>query len=460
MTVPLRLRLTLIGTAAMAVVLLLLGAFFYTRLAADLLESVDMGLRSRAQVLVDATDGGRIPSALLGTGSLIDPDEAFAQILDRAGGIVQTTPGVEDAPLVDPATAAAVAGPRFVTTRYPGFDDPIRLVAVPVAAAPGSPVIVVGATLGDVNDALGRVLFLLAALGPVVLLVTAVAGWLLAGAALRPVERMRREAEAVSASDLRHRLPIPKTGDELARLATTLNLLLDRLQEAMVRDRRFVDDASHELRTPLATLRAEVDLALAKERPPEALIASLEAAQADVGRLQRLADDLLVLARTRDGRVPIRRVPTDLPALLARSAASVDRQARSASVTVDVDATAGSADLDPGRVEQALRNLLENAIRYSPGGGRVRLGASRTDGMVTLRSTITGRGSRRKFWRRHSIRSYAPCARRTTQAAAPTQGPPGQASDCPSCAPSPRRTVARRSPRAVGRGTVRLSVRT
>lgn len=384
MTVPLRLRLTLIGAAAMAVVLLLLGAFFYTRLAADLLDSVDMGLRSRAQVLLDATDGGRIPSALLGEGSLIDTDEAFAQILDRAGEIVQTTPGVEEVPLLAPAAVASVVGPTFVTARYPGFDDPVRLMAVPAASSADAPVVVVGATLGDINDALGRVLTLLVTLGPIVLVSAAVAGWLLAGAALRPVERMRREAEAVSASDLDRRLPVPRTGDELARLAATLNTMLDRLQEAMERDHRFVDDASHELRTPLAALRAEIDLALAKDRPPEALTAALVRAQEDVRRLQGLADDLLVLARTRDGRVPIRRVATDLPALLAHSVASVERQARSAGVKVEVGMETGSGELDPVRVEQALRNLLENAIRHTPRGGQVRLSATRTDGIVTF----------------------------------------------------------------------------
>src|SRR5207237_8033050 len=113
----------------------------------------------------------------------------------------------------------------------------------------------VGATLGDRNDGLARLVLGLAIGGPVALLLVAGAGWALAGAALGPVERMRREAAAMSASEPDRRLPVPATGDELERLATTLNKLFDRLQEAMEREQRFVDEASHELRTPLGVLR-------------------------------------------------------------------------------------------------------------------------------------------------------------------------------------------------------------
>ena len=125
---------------------------------------------------------------------------------------------------------------------------------------------IVGATLSDVDEALQRLFQVMVTIGPLVILLTTGAGWLLAGAALGPVEDMRREAAAVSASEPGRRLPVPPTGDELARLATTLNAMLDRLQEAIERERRFVDSASHELRTPLATLRAEIDLALIRKR--------------------------------------------------------------------------------------------------------------------------------------------------------------------------------------------------
>jgi len=382
MAVPLRLRLTIIFTAGMAVVLVVVGAFLYTRLAADLLESVDLGLRAKAQVLLDATDAGQLSSELLAEGSLVDADESFAQLLGHDGRIVASSPAVARAPIIAAASLGGFDTPSFSTLDMPAFDDPVRIMAVRTGEADTAGTLVVGATLGDRADALARVRELLALIGPSILFATAVAGWLLAGAALRPVDRMRREAAAVTASDPARRLPVPATGDELARLAVTLNSMLDRLQEAMEREHRFVDDASHELRTPLATLRAEIELALARDRPAAELSLSLRHALEDVERLQRLADDLLVLARSRGGRIPIRRVPVALPELLEGSVRSFGPLLRAAEVTIDVVAPNERVELDPERVGQALRNLLENAIRHTPPGGHVRLSAARLDGLV------------------------------------------------------------------------------
>jgi signal transduction histidine kinase len=252
--------------------------------------------------------------------------------------------------------------------------------------------VVVGATLGDVIEATQRLLLVMATIGPLALLITAGAGWLLAGAALRPVEQMRREAAAVSASEPNRRLPVPRTGDELARLAATLNSMLDRLQEAMERERRFVDDASHELRTPLATLRGEIDLALARKRDAPDLEASLRSAQEDVAHLQRLADDLLVMARMRGGRVPVHRVETSLATLTTRSVRAVESQAAAAGVTIDVDASDETVEVDPERIEQALRNLMENAVRLTQPSGVVRVSARRLDGFARFEVADSGPG--------------------------------------------------------------------
>jgi signal transduction histidine kinase len=203
---------------------------------------------------------------------------------------------------------------------------------------------------------------------------------------------MRREAAAISASEPARRLPVPGTGDELARLASTLNSMLDRLQEALERERRFVDDASHELRTPLTTLRGEIDLALARSRTAPQLEASLRSLQEDVDRLQRLAEDLLVLARARGGRIPLRRVPTPLNELVTRSIRAVAGRARDAGIEVSSDATSEQINVDPERVEQALRNMLENAVRYTPGGGSVHIAASQATGMAQFLVEDSGPG--------------------------------------------------------------------
>ena len=378
MHLPLRLRLTLAFSVGMAVVLLGLGTYGYLRIGADLEASVDAGLRSRAQVLVDAASTSQAAEVVAANGKLIDPDEAFAQILDAKGRIIEASSAVSEAPLLSPSEVHAIADLMFMTRQIDPQDDPVRLLAVAVEGTPRR-VVVVGATLGDVIEARERLLFVMGTIGSLALIVFAVAGWLLAGAALRPVERMRREAAAVSASDPSRRLAVPRTEDELARLATTLNSMLDRLQEALERERRFVDDASHELRTPLATLRAEIDLALARTREAGELEASLRSAQEDVLRLERLAEDLLVMARTRGGRVPLHRTETSLRMIAERSAHAVDGVARERGVTIDIDARDEAVNLDPERIEQALRNLLENAIRQTRPGGVVTLSAQRLD---------------------------------------------------------------------------------
>jgi signal transduction histidine kinase len=389
--------MTLVFGVGMAVVLAGLGAFVYVRVKGDLLAAVDAGLRSRAQLLANAAGRAGELGGDLGEGRLADADEAFAQVLDASGRIVAATSAVSNAPLLSVDEVRAVTKAFFVTRQveelqqYDALDDPIRLLATAVGE-PARDVVVVGATLSDVNEALQRLIDLMSVAGPVAILVTAGAAWLFAGAALHPVELMRRDAAAVSASEPSRRLPVPRSSAELARLATTLNSMLDRLQEAIERERQFVDTASHELRTPLATLRAEVELALVRRREAPELEASLRSALEDINHLQRLAEDLLVLARSRGGQIPIRRVRTRLDALVSKCLQVVNAQSHEAGVTIDVDRSDDTVELDPDRVHQALRNILENAVRHSPRGGVVRLSAGRTNGTVRFVIADSGPG--------------------------------------------------------------------
>jgi two-component system OmpR family sensor kinase len=392
MTLPLRVRLTLAFALGMVLVLSGLGAFVYVRVGRDLLASTDLGLRSRAQVLVDSI--GRRGSVLAGaSGSLIDPDESFAQVLDPSGGVVDSSSEATKAPLLPPTSLRSVTEATFFVRSVPSIDtDPVRLLAVPAGSAGDRIYVVVGATLGDRSDALHRLLVALAVGGPVALILTSAAGWALSGAALRPVERMRREADAISVSEPERRLPVPPTGDELARLGTTLNAMLDRLQASFERERRFVDDASHELRTPLSVLKMELDLALARTRTPEELQAALTSASQETDRLVRLAEDLLVLARTDRGRLPLHREEVDVSDVLSRTCAAYEVRARASKVRIDLDAPPKKASVDPARLRQALENLLENALRHTPPGGVVRVRAGVEGGVVTLAVEDSGPG--------------------------------------------------------------------
>jgi len=232
-------------------------------------------------------------------------------------------------------------------------------------------VVVVGSSLQDRADQLLQLGVTLAIVTPIAVILIAIAGWLLAGAALRPVERMRREAAAISTSDPESRLTLPPANDEIRRLGTTLNEMLDRVQASVERERRFVDDASHELRTPLSIAEAALDLALARPRTPDELDAAIRSASAETDHLVRLAEDLLVLARAHDGRLPVRGEPTDLRALLDTIAERHQPAAVSAGVELSVDAPAVDVCVDVARLRQALDDLLDNALRHVPGGGRV-----------------------------------------------------------------------------------------
>jgi hypothetical protein len=204
---------------------------------------------------------------------------------------------------------------------------------------------------------------------------------------------MRGEAAAISASDPGRRLPVPGTGDELARLAETLNAMLERLEEAIERERRFVDDASHELRTPLANLKAELDLALRRSRTADELERALRSAAEETDRLARLADDLLVLARSDRGRLPIRREPVDVARMVGGTVDTFAARASERGVGIDVRVPEElRADVDELRMRQALGNLLDNGLRYVPSGGRMRVAAERHDGSLRLEVRDTGPG--------------------------------------------------------------------
>src|SRR5258708_4210362 len=192
------------------------------------------------------------------------------------------------------------------------------------------------------------------------------AAWLLAGAAVRPVERMRREAAAISVSEPGRRLPVPGANDEVARLGRTLNSLLDRLQGAMDREQRLLDDASHELRTPLSILKAELDLTLSRAREPDELEAALRSASEETDRLARLAEDLLVLSRARAGGLRIHRERTSLRDLLGRACAGHQARAREHGARIEGVPAPLQGTVDPLRLRQAPSNLPGNATRSGP----------------------------------------------------------------------------------------------
>jgi signal transduction histidine kinase len=383
----LRLRLTLVFALAMAVVLTAMAAFVYVRVGAALAASVDQSLRAQA------TETGR---DIGHEHSLIDPDTGtgtrFAELLSARGAIVRTTTAGL-APLLGPGEAARVARGQSIvrTAGIPGRDGEWRLLAVP-ARSHGSPgALVFAASLATREETLHRLLIEFLVAAPIALLLASLAGYGVAAAALHPVESMRRRAAAIGASTPGRRLPVPGGGDEIARLAETLNAMLDRLEAAFEHERRFVADASHELRTPLALLRAELELALRRPRSHAELEGALRSAAEETERLTRLAEDLLLIARSEQGQLPLRLTPLPVAPLLRRVAERFAGSAAERGREIAVSGADGiTVDGDEGKLEQALGNLVDNALVH--GQGLVELVAQRRGTVVELHVRDAGAG--------------------------------------------------------------------
>ena len=384
--IPLRLRVTLASAASIALILAALSLFVFARLQAELVRAADAGLRARSEAV--ASQIGRT-----GAGGFDMPDSGaggFTQIMTRAGR-VKMTRGLT-APILPAAALRVIRAPEFATIRALPGRPALRVFVLPDAEGRGL-FVVSGSAMTGVSRTLASLRLLLETAGPAALGVASLAAWLLAGAALRPVERMRREAAAISESEPSRRLPVPAADDEVARLGRTLNALLDRQQAAIDREQRLLDDASHELRTPLSILKAELDLTLSRTRTPDELAAALLSASEEADRLARLADDLLVLSRARAGGFRIHRMSTSLQELLGRACAGHQARAGERGAQIQCAAPAGEFPVDPMRLRQAIDNLLDNAIRYGDqAGGLIRVGAADRDGVLTVTVQNTGPG--------------------------------------------------------------------
>jgi two-component system OmpR family sensor kinase len=374
--VPVRVRIAGAFALAMALVLAGTGWFIYSRLASHLSVALDRDLRLRADDLSALV--GQPPFTLEETSNprFVESGEAYSQLLDGDGGVVDATRPLGGASLLTPTELAqAMRGTIFVDRgRVPGLDEPSRLLATPVERNGTRLVLVVGATAQDRAETLSSLRAELLIVGPVALLLATIAGYGLAGLSLRPVEAMRRRAAVISAETPGERLPVAATGDEVQRLGETLNSMLRRLEDAVERERDFVADAGHELRTPLALLRTELELALRHGETTEELRAAIGASEEEVERLAQLAEDLLLIARTDKGELELRREQIEAHVLLASVATRFEWRAAGLGREIVVDCPPDlPLVVDPLRMEQALGNLVDNALRHA--SGVVRLSA-------------------------------------------------------------------------------------
>ncbi len=348
----LRSRLAVLFALGSGAVLIVFTFALYHVLDHQLLSAVDKGLHSRA---------GDLAAVASQHGDLPDRDP-FAQLLTLKGQVEDQSPGTREraVPVLTPAQIAKVGGSRYFLADVRELGGDSQLLATPILVGHTPMVLVVGSPIGDYYRARERLELVLVVAGPLLIGLLAGSGWLLAGAALRPVRRLTGEADEISVNELGRRLPVPESNDEIEHLARTINAMLDRIERAVANERMFIDDASHELRTPISILRGELELALARPDDVGEVTASLQSALDEAVRLGRLAEDLLALARVRSGELELRLGAVDLRAQAERVARSLDRDGP----TVEV-AGSGSAWADPDRVDQALVNLLVNARRHA-----------------------------------------------------------------------------------------------
>lgn len=382
--IPIRLRLTLVFAAAMAVVLTGVGMLLYVRVGNALLTSVDQALRAQ---MVEARSNGA------STGPLVDQDATggttLAELVSPSGRVARSTPAGLPR-LVDAAVAARATHGSTVSlsVELPKPGGHWRVLAGPERG--GGTAIVVARSLEPRHATLARLFHELVLAGVLGLLLAAGIGYAVAAGALRPVEAMRRRAAAVTAASPT-RLPVPRSRDEIGRLATTLNEMLARLESAFEHERRFLADASHELRTPLALLRAELELALRRPRSHEELEAALRSASEETERLSRLAEDLLFIARTDQGALPIRPERVHVSDVLEAVAERFTSRAVVLGRAVRAEPSDIELDADPERLDQALSGIVDNALRH--GDGEIVLSARTTgDGGVEIHVTDEGHG--------------------------------------------------------------------
>ncbi len=402
--------------AATAVVTLALGGSSVALLAvlhANLLRTAQQAAVEQASKVVESAAVEHLPPVLAPHGG------TSVWVVDAHGHLVAATPDLLPRPAEPPVPhlpGPAVPGPDVPGPDVPAPDVPAptvpgserhpfqrvpgdrslvagvrgqgheeRMITMSVTGPDGPLTVHASASLRDVDAARDTTAAALAVGVPGLVVLVAAVTWRVTGRALRPVEAIRAEVAEITGHDLHRRVPVPRTGDEVARLAVTVNATLDRLEDAGLRQRRFIADASHELRSPIAVLRTQLEVALAHPDPelwPELLADALE----DTVRLQDLAADLLLLARL-DAADPVAVELLDLEALFAAALAArtADRVPVAARLAAGVTVSGNRTWLT-----RLLTNLVDNAQRFA--AGRVEVELAVRGGLVVLEVRDDGPG--------------------------------------------------------------------
>ena len=397
-----RARLTLWYTGLLTITLLLLGGVAYRLMVSSLDQEVDTALRKISDVL--SAQARREVASFFPTNIDnvfrqhfgVSPLDRYFQMLDAQGQRDPRLPrpSKKKLPFSPQAQANAKLGRQTYETIENVADYPIRLLTLPVIENNRLiNVVQVGLSLKNSYETRRRFVHMMAIVLPIALILASGGGWLLAHRALSPVDQMTIAAQRIGAERLAQRLEESGTGDELDRLATTLNAMLSRLDDAFRQIRQFSADASHELQTPLTILKGELEVALLSPRSPEAYQHTLHSALEEVDRIAILVDGLMLLARADAGVLRMDYQPIELHQLVH----DVYHQTK-----VLADAKPLKFDLktvepvviqgDNDRLRRLLLNLVDNGIKYTPADGQITLSLQRQHEWAVLTVADTGMG--------------------------------------------------------------------
>jgi signal transduction histidine kinase len=389
-TATVRFRITALATVAVAAVLAATAVGLVAVQRRALTDSLDESLAGEAQALAARLeDGNGAAGAGTDGGAVTAPtvdDDAVTQVVVDGDVLAASRPGLERQPLAP--TPEGTSDSRTVDA-VPGGEGAFRVVSqrLDSEVAGATAVVHVAAPLDDVNESTSLLARSLALAVPGITALLAALVWALAGRTLRPVEAIRSEVARIGATDLRRRVPVPPGDDEVGRLARTMNAMLERVEDATDRQRRFVGDASHELRTPLARIRSEIEVDLNHPGSADLVDTHRSVLEEAIG-MQRLVDDLLLLARAdTDGRSG-ELAPTRLDAVVA---AEVARASRGSPVALDARSLAEvTVAADSPELRRVVANLLDNATRHAH--ARVLVTVTDDGGAAQLTVTDDGPG--------------------------------------------------------------------
>ncbi|MDA1013779.1 MAG: heavy metal sensor histidine kinase [Planctomycetota bacterium] len=389
---PIRWRLTLWNTAALAVLLLIVGLLVYGLLRHAMLEQIDRVLIEQFHELEHDLHSVDDPA-----GRIRHWIEEFYEhvgalcVVYGNDGLVARTEQMAAQSVPDPPANASDES-RFDSRRLPLIGRQ-RMLTRSLHANGSRFVVVLMLPMDEVHEELRGLAAVLLAVLPLSLLLAGGIGYALARRALAPVERIRQATDEITAEQLSRRLDAPNPSDELGRLAQTINAMIARLEQSFAEVRRFTADASHELRTPISVIRAEVEVAM--HQPPDAEEFQTLAGSIleECEHLTKLTNQLLTLSREDAGLVLLESEPVDLARLVADATQMMRPLAEAKEQTLTLDRrTAAVVTGDADRLREVLYNLLDNAIKYTPSEGRIEVTVTDQSGMIAVAVRDTGIG--------------------------------------------------------------------